>query len=81
MEVCTFSEWRRKLILELAGDDPARALRVIYALEKYKDRDKIYNWLVSKGITGKNLIDFYFKCGGTPHRLVEEVSRRQTFKL
>lgn len=80
VEVNSFSDWRRKLILDLAGNEPAKCLRIIYALEKFKDRDKIYKWLVSNGCVGQNLIDFYFKCGGTPLKLVEEVARRQTFK-
>jgi hypothetical protein len=51
------SEERRRLILQLIGDD-TRNFPLVYPLERLMKREEIYRWLIRNRITGKKFYDF-----------------------
>lgn len=59
------TNYERELILKCYNGNE-KCLPILHTLNQFKFAINIYEYLLKKGITGSNLVEYYYKLGCSP---------------
>ncbi len=66
------TDYERELILKCYNGNE-KALLILHSLSQFKFAISIYEYLLKRGITGNNLVEYYFELGCSPLKFGKKI--------